>query len=119
MTPFRILPSVKDMAATWMKEGLLIPTGVPGETIKVPYTIENCLQRSDIHLIRDAATNFRGPAITLQAKIAREHIYQSIYQEFLERLRAAVAPVIDIQLGGKLVDPRLDFDIIAFLFLTS
>ncbi|KAF7349482.1 MYND finger domain containing protein [Mycena sanguinolenta] len=72
-----------------------------------PVTIENCLQfinitirnerllrtkmgSSDIRAIRDAATNPNTlAAIMLHAKIAREYIYESVYQTFLERRKRA------------------------------
>jgi hypothetical protein len=49
----------------------------------------------DIKIIHDVATGSDSvPAILLHAKIAREHVYEAIYQKFVERWKAAtgVAP---------------------------
>ncbi|KAJ7847011.1 hypothetical protein B0H14DRAFT_2770772 [Mycena olivaceomarginata] len=111
--PVRIVPSMMDMqmAPTWISEGLLIPSGVPGETITVPYTVENCLQGintqiradttnqmllravmqpSDIQLIRHSGMNFGPKVVALQAKMKREHIYKALWETFAERFEADV-----------------------------
>ncbi|KAJ6484856.1 hypothetical protein C8R45DRAFT_931297 [Mycena sanguinolenta] len=48
------------------------------------------MRPSDIQIIRNAAKNSQTvPAMILHAKIAREYIYQSLYQKFLKRRKAA------------------------------
>jgi hypothetical protein len=42
---------------------------------------------SDLQAIRDAASEFTIPARLLRIKMARELIYEPLYQECLERLR--------------------------------
>ncbi|KAF7336439.1 Set and mynd domain-containing protein 3 [Mycena sanguinolenta] len=114
--PLRIPPELMKLMPEWISRGLKMPSGIPGETITLPYSIENCLQCINAHIrvdtrnkmllrtemrppemkyIRDAGTNTRsGPAIILHDKIAREYIYASIYQTFLERRKkfTGVAP---------------------------
>ncbi|KAF7373117.1 hypothetical protein MSAN_00519500 [Mycena sanguinolenta] len=108
--PLRILPSRRDFAHIWISGGLLFPSGVPGETIRVPYTVENCLQYInahiradtanqmllravmrpfDIQLIRNAGMNFSPLAATVLAKMEREHVYKALWETYLERLKAA------------------------------
>ncbi|KAJ6484837.1 hypothetical protein C8R45DRAFT_1098983 [Mycena sanguinolenta] len=102
--PMRIVPSMMHMhmAPMWISEGLLIPSSVPGETITVPYTVENCLQYtgvnaqiradtmnrmllriprqpSDIQLIRHSGMNFGLQVVALQARLNRKHIYKALW----------------------------------------
>jgi hypothetical protein len=46
--PFRIRSAVKEMAAVGIAEGLAIASGVIGETTRVPYTVETCMQYSSV-----------------------------------------------------------------------
>ncbi|KAJ6457741.1 hypothetical protein C8R45DRAFT_1032927 [Mycena sanguinolenta] len=106
--PFRILPSTMLMVPVWISKGLQFPSGVPGETITVPYTVENCLQSinaqiradttnqmllravmrpSDIHLIHNAGLNFSPAAATVLIKMEREHIYKALWETYLDRLK--------------------------------
>ncbi|KAJ6605321.1 hypothetical protein DFH09DRAFT_1353800 [Mycena vulgaris] len=116
--PFWIHSEVKKMVTAGISAGFVIASGVTGEMTRVPYTVETCMQfinthiradknnqlllrtemrPSDIQIIRDAATNSNSvPAIILHAKIAREHIYKSIYQTFLECRRAATGVIPSI-----------------------
>ncbi|KAJ7852240.1 hypothetical protein B0H13DRAFT_2398846 [Mycena leptocephala] len=116
--PLRIRSAVRKVVTMGISEGFAIASGITGETTRVPYTVENCLQfinthiradksnqlllrtemrPSDIQIVRDAATNSNSvPAMILHAKIAREYIYESIYQAFLQRRRAATGAIPSI-----------------------
>ncbi|KAJ7891140.1 hypothetical protein B0H13DRAFT_2665837 [Mycena leptocephala] len=116
--PLRIRSAVRKVVTMGISEGFAIASGITGETTRVPYTVESCLQfinthiradksnqlllrtemrPSDIQIVRDAATNSNSvPAMILHAKIAREYIYESIYQAFLQRRRAATGAIPSI-----------------------
>ncbi|KAJ6484834.1 hypothetical protein C8R45DRAFT_999392 [Mycena sanguinolenta] len=107
--PVRIPSKMKPVVKGWSDCGCTV-TSSTGEKTTIPYTVENCLQLinmhiradtknelllrtqmrpSDIQIIHDAATNpHTVSALNLQAKLAREHIYQSMHQTFMERLKA-------------------------------
>ncbi|KAJ6503906.1 hypothetical protein C8R45DRAFT_974061 [Mycena sanguinolenta] len=102
---------------------------VVGQPARVPYTIETCLesmntlirldkdnkfllhtqmQPSDIRAIRNCpsiSANNR-PAALLHAKIARERIYRDIYEEFLQRRKAAtgVIPTVPVVKGFRNIE---------------
>ncbi|KAF7336468.1 MSS51-like protein, mitochondrial isoform X2 [Mycena sanguinolenta] len=121
--PWRIASGMRAVVPAWISGGFPIPSAIPGQTTTVPCTVENCMQcinmhiradtknklllrtemrPSDIQVIRDAGKNAKTvPAMILHAKIAREHIYESIYQKFLKRRKAATGvtpsiPVVDL-----------------------
>jgi len=108
--PLRIDSTAKQMVKQAISEGFTMTSAITGETTKLPYTVETCMQfmnthiradkknqlllrmemrPSDIQVIRDAAANSESvPAIILNEKLAREYIYKSLQQTFLERRRA-------------------------------
>ncbi|KAF7341004.1 hypothetical protein MSAN_02085800 [Mycena sanguinolenta] len=117
-------PMFRESIRKWKTEGF----PMIGQTTRVPYTTEICLelmntyiradslkdnkfllrtqmQPSDIRAIRDcpsiSASN--RPAALLHAKIAREHIYREIYQEFLRRRKVAtgVIPTVPVVKGFR------------------
>ncbi|KAF7336457.1 hypothetical protein MSAN_02299900 [Mycena sanguinolenta] len=108
--PVRVASALKKPVAARIEEGLTIASTATHE-LKVHYNDANCIQYinqtirsdkanelllrtkmrpSDVQIIRDVATGSHSvPAIMLHAKIAREHVYESIYQIFVERWKAA------------------------------
>ncbi|KAJ6476826.1 hypothetical protein C8R45DRAFT_1157890 [Mycena sanguinolenta] len=102
---------------------------VPGQTTRVPYTNETCLEAmntiirvdkddkfllytrmrpADIRAIRDcpSISARNRPAALLHAKIARERIYRDIYEEFLQHRKAAtgVIPAVPVVKGFKNIE---------------
>ncbi|KAF7373081.1 hypothetical protein MSAN_00515900 [Mycena sanguinolenta] len=120
--PMQISAGLKELVAEWKADGFAKPTDADptGKTTRDPCTIETSIQilnayiradrknkmllraqmrPADIQVIREAATNPKTvPAIMLLAKIAREPIYQPMYQVFAEARKAAtgVAPTIPV-----------------------
>ncbi|KAJ6470998.1 hypothetical protein C8R45DRAFT_1015135 [Mycena sanguinolenta] len=120
--PFKIAPTFFQTVTAWKSDSFTIPSGANEETISVPYTVETCMEfinatiradavndllrrtemrQSDIKVIREAGGGSdSASAISLHAKIAREHIYSSIYKKFVERRKAAgkrpSIPVLEI-----------------------
>ncbi|KAJ6474874.1 hypothetical protein C8R45DRAFT_1160095 [Mycena sanguinolenta] len=100
-------PHVKEVIAVWISGGFAIPSAATGQMTSVPCTVENCLQFINMHIradnnnqlllrtkmrpvdirvIRNAAKDPNSVSgMLLHAKIAREHIYKSIRQEFVKR----------------------------------
>ncbi|KAJ7712784.1 hypothetical protein B0H14DRAFT_677712, partial [Mycena olivaceomarginata] len=88
---------------------------IMGGAATAPFTVETCMEfmnthiradkknqlllrtemrPSDIQVIRDVAANSdSGPAMILNDKLAREKIYQGVYQELLKRRKAACQEV--------------------------
>ncbi|KAJ6448642.1 hypothetical protein C8R45DRAFT_1132851 [Mycena sanguinolenta] len=110
-----ILPShvhlgMRIVVTQWLERGFALPSGVNGETIRVfnslirsdtndQFRLRTELRPSDIQVLRDAAVDSdHVQAMLLHAKIAREHIYQSIYQEFLQRRKAATGKIPSVPL---------------------
>ncbi|KAJ6470402.1 hypothetical protein C8R45DRAFT_1078463 [Mycena sanguinolenta] len=114
-------PAFKESIRKFKTEGLV----VTGETTRVLYTIETCLEVMNTIIRLDRDNKFllrtpmrppdirviRGPfmsasnrsAALLHAKIARERMYQEIYQEFLQRRKAAtgVIPTVPVVKGFR------------------
>ncbi|KAJ7243556.1 hypothetical protein B0H12DRAFT_828120 [Mycena haematopus] len=108
--PVRVASLLKQPVAARIEEGLTIASTATHH-LKVHYNDINCIQyinqiiRSDkanklllrtklrpldIKTIRDVAAGSDSvPAILLHGKIAREHVYEAIYQKFVERWKAA------------------------------
>ncbi|KAJ7027926.1 hypothetical protein C8F04DRAFT_73693 [Mycena alexandri] len=115
--PVRVASKLKKQVAARIDQGLTLAMTATHE-LKGHYNDVNCIQcinqtiradktnklllrtsmrPRDIKIIRDiAAGSDSVPAIILHAKIAREHVYEAIYQMFVERWKAAtgVAPSI-------------------------
>ncbi|KAJ7234539.1 hypothetical protein C8J57DRAFT_1380169 [Mycena rebaudengoi] len=113
--PMQISAGLKELVAEWITDGFAKPTDVDptGKTTRDPCTIHTSIQilnayiradkknkillraqmrPADIQVIRDAATDPETvPAIMLLTKIAREPIYQPMYQVFVEGRKAATA----------------------------
>ncbi|KAJ7791263.1 hypothetical protein B0H13DRAFT_2173146 [Mycena leptocephala] len=111
----RIHSKAKEMVKRAKVEGFKRISAVTGETTTVPYTVETCMEfinthiradkknqlllrtemrPSDIQVIRDVVANSDNvPARAMNEKLARENIYNSMYETLLARKRAVAAGI--------------------------
>ncbi|KAJ7436288.1 hypothetical protein B0H11DRAFT_2111080 [Mycena galericulata] len=113
--PLCIHSEAREVVREAIPQGFAITSAITGETKKVPYTVETCLEFMNSHIradkknqlllrtemrpvdiqaIRDVTTNSQSvPAVILYEKMARENIYKQMYQMLLEHRRTVAAGV--------------------------